>query len=207
MKSYPRITDFTEPAVLGGRYLVPTVEYPWHERFDCWPVWLPKHHDREVGFELDHYHVDARFLTGAQWRWLGSQKFCKAGRQRELWLASSPLARTQHQGGARQVLIPHPEPEWKRLKLLRQFEYPAEFLLDRYGVDSSNAIAEISRRHIGKSLADAGGRQICPHKGAALASVPRDADGGVTCPLHGLSFGPDHVCVGLRRRPKEGAAE
>lgn len=205
MRNYPKITDLTEPAVVGRRYLVPVIEYPWHNRFDIWPVWPPKHHDREVGFEWEHYHVDGRFLTGRQWRWLGSQKFVKSGRPRDFWIVSSPLATTGNYPGNR--LMPHPEPGLRLLKLLRQFDYPSDYILERYGGDAKVGVVEISRRHIGKSLADPEGRQICPHKGAALASVPRDADGGVTCPLHGLSFGPDHVCVGLRRRPKEGAAE
>lgn len=203
MKKHPKITDLTEPAVVGRRYWVQTIRYPWHDRFDNWPVWPPKHHDREVGFEWEHYHVDARFLTCRQWRWLGSQKFVKGGRPREFWAVSSPLVTTGNYPGDR--LMPHPEPELKLLKLLRQFDYPSDYIIDRYGVDSNIAVAEIARRHIGKSLTDPAGRQICPHKGAALAGVPRDAAGGVTCPLHGLSFGPDHVCVGLRRRPTAGA--
>jgi hypothetical protein len=197
----PRIDGLTAPAVLQKLYMVPTIEYVWHGRWDVWPVWRPKHHDREVGFNLEHYHIDGRFLTGAQWRFFDGKKFVKSGRPKEFHLAAAPLLYISpgYTGG----YLPFPEPQYRRLRLLWEIVYPADYLLNNFP-GGQTPIHQIAAAHKGKSLADPTGRQICPHKGAALAGVRRDADGGVTCPLHGLSFGPDHVCVGLRRAPKAG---
>lgn len=198
MTEPPRIDDLDRPAILGKWYMVPTIEYVWNGRWDIWPVWLPKHHDREVGFNHEHYHIDGRFLTGAQWRFIGGSKFPKA-LPKEFHLANTPLLYAGH--GYPGGFVPFPQPRYLRRRFLREIIYPADTLIDRY-MGAPTALLKIATAHKGKSLADSSWRQICPHKGAALASLRRDADGGVTCPLHGLSFGPDHVCIGLRRPPR-----
>ncbi len=192
-----RITHLTAPPVLGRWYLVPTVEYVWLDVSTAaprpWPVFLPKHDDREhLNFPWPHYHVDPRFLRSRDW-----QRAISAGRHRESVTRSDDHA----YGHAQRVPLmmlrdglrwrdpadpaagageerPHGPVIWRRMRCAR-VEIPYQF-------GDYPAIRTIRAHYAGRTCKHARGGLICPHKRFPLGSLVPDADGVVTCPLHGL---------------------
>jgi len=177
----PLLSDLREPPVVGRYYLVPVVQdYPWHGRVNDWPVIGPKHTDaRFFNFADEHYHLDLRFLTARQEAWAAS---CAGWHRMEgdrfrdgvIAVSGAPLT-------YRGKTLPKGRPELMRRKC-RHVSYPSVLpdfntafhkLQDAYG-----APAEAIR------LDD--GRVLCPHQKADLTQFPRDANGIVQCPLHGL---------------------
>jgi hypothetical protein len=159
-----RVDRQTAPLVEGRFYLVPTIAAKWCGKFAVWPVIGPMHDDREIfNFELDHYHVDARFLP---------RRF----RHPELAF-SHPL----HRGWPyTDDAAPLPSPTLRRrLCALAHlgFEVP-------YGVNPA-PWKELCRAFAGQQCTAGKGGWICPHRKASLGSI-QAVDGIITCPLHGL---------------------
>jgi hypothetical protein len=168
----PLLADLREPPVVGQFYMVPAIEYPYCGLVDKWAVLGPKHADAEfLQFTEHHYHIDARFLTASQERrilnWLPSRystiEECAGG-----W----PLSN-------RDVKLPDGRPALIKRKCRRQTY--------GYAFDWQPGIKALHDHFAGREairLDD--GRILCPHRKADLTQFPPDADGMVTCPLHGL---------------------
>jgi hypothetical protein len=170
------IEDLDRPAVVGTRYLVPTVLYPWFGKLEAWPVMGPKHTDAEhVGFHPEHYHVDVRFLSDAQVRRIERLSHRTSI---ETIVASAPLAARGDDGATK----PHPEPVVKRLTCRRSDHgYPL------YGARSQQGLRRLAEAYGGRRCGrNADGALVCPHKGFVLSSLQPDEQGRVVCPLHGL---------------------
>lgn len=165
-----KLADLREPPVVGRFYLVPAiVGYPYFGKVDTWPVIGPKHADGEfIKLFDEHYHIDARFLTAAQERFaMGSYSLSI-----EEVVGRTPLA-------TRGSPLPKGRPTLVRRKCRR----------DTYGhVYGHHDEIKAMRAHYGEpdAIRLADGRTLCPHRKADLTQFPRDADGMVTCPLHGL---------------------
>lgn len=125
------------------------------------PVLGPKHEDKDIiGFPHPHYHVDWRFVTKKLFNTCGPWRSDGAAHEFAKVLESRHVERL----------------ETVRLKMRRPFRvWPVErakwfnLLQDAYQDKTAH-------------------RGICPHKGADMKTLPVDADGCVTCPLHGLKW-------------------
>jgi hypothetical protein len=165
----PRIDHLTAPAEVGRQYSVPCVRCAWlTDEPEYWPVTGPLHADVEfLRFDRHHYHCDARFLSAEQWdrafRTLGSDDVP----------GTAALATT--------VIHGLEEIHWRDLRCRRHYRFP----LPLPGLEL-NGFRELQSAYADKHLL--GARKLCPHRGAALASIPPDAAGCVVCPLHGLRF-------------------
>lgn len=172
--SVPLLSDLREPPVVGRYYMVPVIEYSHHGRTDLWPTLGPLHHDHgEVNFPHLHFHVDARFLTARQANFLANKGGWMFSRTVETNVAIYPLCRTGEPVPPRAHLVkrkcrvsgwkysPPSKPKWQEA-LEVKFGAPAEPVRIK------------------------GGRLLCPHRKVDLSSFEPDADGIVTCPLHGL---------------------
>lgn len=167
----PKLSDLREPPVVGQFYLVPVVrDYPYCGFTGEWPVIGPKHVDGEfIQFHLEHYHVDARFLTAAQEKRVtnSSSEWSIEG-----VVGSAPLC-------SRGSDLPKGRPVLARRKCRR----------DGYGYAHGDKEGiKALRAHYGEldAIALDDGRKLCPHRKADLTQFPPDADGFVMCPLHGL---------------------
>lgn len=167
----PKLSDLREPPVVGQFYLVPVVpSYPYCGIMGEWPVIGPKHVDGEfINFHLEHYHVDARFLTASQERRVTNYY---SAYSIEGGVGRAPLC-------SRGSELPKGRPVLARRKCRRSGYGYAHG--DKEGIKALRA-------HYGEPdavrLDD--GRVLCPHRKADLTQFPTDADGFVTCPLHGL---------------------
>lgn len=184
--SPPRITSLATPPAIGRWYLVPTVEYPWlgDDGARPWPVFLPKHEDAEhLNFPWGHYHVDPRFLSSRDWA------RCKGwsmpwGHAREGWdrdghafTQRTPLNKRAPAGSGVEI-VPHPKVVWRRMRCAR-VEIP-------YQHHDKNGIQSIASAHEGRTCKRARSGWVCPHRPVPLGSIAPDAQGVITCPLHGL---------------------
>ncbi len=169
--SVPLLSELREPPIVGRWYMVPVVEqYRYHDRIDDWPVIGPLHDDRRFfNFVPPHYHVDARFVTARQEWAMGVDDFETV----EDVVGRYPLS-THH--------WPHMKgrPALARRRCRRSF-YGYSFG-DKTEIQAINAAYGAPAAAI--VLPD--GRKLCPHRKADLSQFPVDADGVVTCPLHGL---------------------
>ena len=178
-----RLADLREPPVPGRHYMVPVIrDYPYCGRVDTWPVIGPLHEDADFfRFPYPHYHVDGRFLTKAQVSSITRQR-SKYRPTVESILGASPL---HHRGQP----LPKGRPQLAR----RLCAAPA------YGHAHQGQLAVIElNAHFSAPAAAielADGRRLCPHRKVDLSQFPADADGLVTCPLHGL-----RVCVSKQDR-------
>jgi len=167
----PLLSELREPPVVGRYYMVPVIDFRYCGCDGQWPTLGPAHHDRDdVGFEPVHFHVDFRFLTARQVQQITGHYW---GGSAEQTVAAAPLNQRGREVPRKPYLAkrrcrvsgwtysPPSRPRW-----LDAFD-------KRYG-----KIAEPRR------LAD--GRLLCPHRKVDLSSFEPDADGIVTCPLHGL---------------------
>lgn len=169
--SVPLLSELREPPVAGRYYMVPVIDYTYMAIPGQWPTLGPAHHDRgDIGFEPIHFHVDFRFLTADQARRINrGSSFYRA----ESIVANYPL-------NHRNIEIPRRAYLAKRRCRVAGWKYtpptPPRWMPAfnaRYG-----KVAEPRR------LAD--GRLLCPHRKVDLSTFVPDADGIVTCPLHGL---------------------
>lgn len=168
-----RIADLRQPPVVGRYYMVPTVTgYPYHGHVSDWPVLGPLHEDREhFRFEALHYHIDARFLTVRQRQAI--ERNGVYGESVEETVNRYPLfyRGVQHRRG---------RPDLHRRKCTR-----ASYGFAHVNVDP---VLEMQAAFgpAPEPIRKADGRLLCPHRKVDLSQFEADADGFVTCPLHGL---------------------
>ena len=142
----------------------------------------PQHNDVQfLGFRHERLHVDPRFIPERVWH---DERF----RNPVPGYATTPISYVWPEGADAQVMLDDidpqaPLPPWYRLRrrkrLRTQADYPDEWARSR----SWHAALVAAYRDV--ALGSAG---ICPHQGADLATFQPDADGRVTCPLHGLRW-------------------
>ena len=167
----PLLSELREPPVVGRFYMVPVIiDYPYHGRRDTWPVLGPMHSDVEFfAFRPNHYHIDARFTSARQ-----ETLYTNAQSYSIEWIVQGyPLASHGED-------VPKHRPVLRRLKCRRASYGYVYSAMD--GVKALN-------RHYGApagAICRADGRKLCPHRKVDLSQFPADADGVVTCPLHGL---------------------
>lgn len=172
-----RITELSEPPVVGQFYLVPTVLWPWMgNAHRVWPVFLPRHDDAEhLNFPYQHYHIDPRFV---QMRLLERDRL-------ERDVQRTPISKWARAGaGYKEV----PAPVWRLRKChhsLVVYQHGRKEPIEALGEHFAGTQAQRNRYG-----------WVCPHRNAALGSIlPRD--GVITCPLHGLRIrASDGVCLG-----------
>lgn len=186
-----RVTELTEPPVIGQRYLVPTVLYPWApgatkaeraRRFDIparpWPVLGNRHEDREhLGFPWMHYHVDSRFVTEREYKRVsryGVGHYEGAAVVFE-GVPLNYLGAEEDELGNRKPL-PHPPVVWKAMTCRRPLHAVTRV---------PELAAKLTPHYEGKVCKRGKAGFICPHKNLSLGSMPV-VDGVITCPLHGL---------------------
>ncbi len=176
MADTPALADLREPPVIGRFYMVPVVDdYPYLSRWDQWPVLGPKHTDiAHFNFPDQHYHLDARFLTARQRQFLT--------RRGLPWSKTDPVAAIVQASplNYRGIPLPSGRPRLARRKCTGLC-VPYIFA-DRTPVKAMRADYPSPAHPIRKP----DGRLLCPHRKVNLSSFAPDADGNVTCPLHGL---------------------
>lgn len=176
----PRLPDLREPPIVGKFYMVPTVTYYWRGQVSAWPVLGGLHHDREhIGFEHLHYHFDGRFLTSRQLGYIrnhGGEMWHRPGYA----LNANILSDFQDDYWLKKYGTLPRKPVLTRRRCARPIQpWVVEKESEPWGLakvygDPATAIARPD------------GRLLCPHRKADLSQLIPDADGLVTCPLHGL---------------------
>lgn len=161
-----------QPYIVGKYYNVPTVYGELFYYHAHWPVIGPKHEDAEIiNFPWHHYHIDWRFVPQRLLSRVGYY-FTDPGSphlpgQRSL---ATPLAEALRRNDAGL-----PAPVMRRLKCKREFApYP-----------KAHFIGALEKKFVGCRLKK---DHICPHRGVPLDSLPRDENGVVQCPAHGLRW-------------------
>lgn len=185
--SLSHIDDISGPPIVGKFYMVPAILM---ERFNgqgelWWPITGPMHTDADhFNFPWPHYHVDARFLTTRHVRGsaydMGS-RFTQCPYEAHL---AAPVHAKYAQTNRNPPFPEPPKPELRRMRCARTGTgYP-------YG--TSDAVQGLRKDHAGDTARrNAEGHLICPHRGARLDQLVPDAEGVITCPLHGLRFNAD----------------
>jgi hypothetical protein len=180
----PLLSDLREPPTVGKFYMVPAVHYAWHDHTKHWPVLGPLHEDSEFfGFDNHHYHIDMRFVTASECRFaLRKLPFFARSGDPEIDIGTVfsgiPLAN-------RNTPVPTGRPQLRRMRCARA--YKGTRLLQSLLV--AVAIEAALQERYGSPaepihLRD--GRKLCPHRKVDLSQYTPDAEGIVTCPLHGL---------------------
>ena len=156
------INTLKQPPVPGKFYMAPSLKFKWDgylpEMF--WPVIGPPHNDVQFfNFAPVHWHVDIRFLTQAHiLQTLGVYQ-----------IEGKPIP-LDMLGGQRPVM--------RRFRCRQEVENYQHF--DSEKVENLNA-------HFADRQAIKGQHGwVCPHQAVPLGSIAPDADGIITCPLHGL---------------------
>lgn len=182
----PILSELREPPIAGKYYLVPTVEYRLRGLKGPWPVIGPRHDDAtDLNFPHLHYHLDGRFLSdrmlNAIGGWYGSKERAVAAvvltEPRNIenceWTATKygrlPAKPTLRRRKCRHSIWTYPPSA--RASLIKHIGE------DRIGARLGLPAKAIHRRN---------GQVLCPHRKVDLSSLPRDREGMVTCPLHGL---------------------
>lgn len=167
------------PYVVGKFYRVPVVRatvYDWPREFASnWPVLGPWHEDREIiEFPEHHWHVDGRFLDQKQWKFLSGREHCQPEKYGDVHHCFIMVL--HEQTGFRATMNPQPVFLGNFLRKCRRAypQYPNPHPWPKLQEAYKDA-------EIGPGL-------VCPHRGAPLQGLTPDADGCVTCPLHGLRW-------------------
>ncbi|ALC13801.1 hypothetical protein [Sphingopyxis sp. 113P3] len=167
----PLLSELRQPPVPGRYYMVPVIDFIYCNREGQWPTLGPLHHDREeIGFDPLHFHVDLRFLTARQTKQI--RRWYSPGTA-EATVSAAPL---NYRGRD----VPKKPYLAKRRCRVPGWAYspPGRPLwLDAF----DRRFGEVAEP---RRLAD--GRLLCPHRKVDLSSFEPDAEGIVTCPLHGL---------------------
>ncbi len=152
-----RIDTLSQAPVVGRWYLVRSLTYDrFHRGVMTWPIIGPKHRDIEFfNFNIDHYHLDVRFLTKRHLRSIGEHYS-----HGEFGFAFSQPC--QPTNGAL------PKPALARMQCRRTgAEYP---YWDR------KAVKEINAAYKGAPAKRTKHGWTCPHRNAPLANhVPFNA--------------------------------
>lgn len=174
----PLLADLREPPVPGKFYMVPVVEAKWHGIKGVFPVRGPLHHDRDFfNFPYVHFHVDYHFVA--------------EGPLARVWeTATRPVpflpSDTVTQASPLHFGLKTRVPRLARRKC-RRLDGPCTGLEIGFG----KKFQPFVDAYAGKpAIRRPDGRLLCPHRKVDLSQQPVDADGMVTCPLHGL-----RVCV------------
>lgn len=181
--SIDRVDALDGPPVVGRYYLVRAIftDRGGHrERPLWWPIIGTEHTDVEFfNFVRPHYHIDVRFLTAAHLRrasWI-------ADNARADFLAR-PLQRWHAERGG--SFRPLPPPEIRRMRCaVAAVDYPYAGM---------KAVVALNKSLSGQRAISSKRGWVCPHRKVALATVAPDANGIITCPLHGLRI---HAKTGL----------
>jgi hypothetical protein len=157
---------------IGEIYEIPHVKATFFGLRRNWPVLGPEHEDAEfINFPHQHYHLDWRFAPGPALRHIQAAYERQRGR-RAKWINREhlPFGAVIHSADA-------PSPVLRRARCLRQWpEYPAE---------KAKWLPSLSAAYRDESLRR---NRFCPHRGVDVLTLPPDAAGCVTCPLHGLRW-------------------
>lgn len=185
-KRLQRVTDLSAQPVVGSYYLVPTVTYEYDGKILAWPVY-PSHHedDEHLNFPWPHYHFDPRFLTHRMMSgfredgWTSrteAEKVSARVLQRNKMGMWSGVRPSVEQAAA--DTVQHPPIVWRRMQCKREAPvYP-------YG--HAKPIQAVQAAFAGQQCRKNAAGWVCPHKNYPLGSHATDADGVITCPLHGL---------------------
>lgn len=155
---------------VGRYYMVPCVRGVWIGKLGDWPVIGTLHRDAKFfDFDIDHYHIDLRFLRKREWPGHGYR------RHRHTNVAGRPLSITP---SCNADGLPPPRLIKRRCAVAR-FEM-AEFreLTSKGQVALAAAFPEAIKGKHG---------WICPHQNFDMRNVT-PVDGAITCPMHGLRF-------------------
>ncbi len=179
----PLLSDLREPPVVGRYYMVPVIKYVWHGRWDHWPVLGPLHTDADhFNFPHRHYHVDVRFLSKTRIRWAAK----RAGVFRlhdEDWAATVANAATV---ATWNPLFHFAHPHRRGRPGLQRLMCRVDALPFVLGGNKLMQALHAAYPDPAPAIARPDGRLLCPHRKVDLSSFAPDADGIVTCPLHGL---------------------
>lgn len=171
------VNDVVGPLTVGKMYWVPAVYVARYSigRQLWWPVVGPVHTDKRFfNFDLEHQHVDFRFVGSTHFAQVGGRTIETRHGALMAWefMASQPVTRY---GRKKYEYTPHDRKmRCKRNTMRYPFSRTLEvgLLNDFYENDH---IQPTSDGHI-----------YCPHQRFRIDQVPPDANGMVTCPLHGL---------------------
>lgn len=173
----PLLSTLREPPVPGRFYMVPVISDSGKWFRGEWPVIGPMHHDVDLfpHFPYNHYHIDLRFLTKAQARYIALH-FGRGGSALDA-VGSHVL----HLNALGYSHLPKGLPPLRKRKCQ----------------SSGYGYAHSQRDHVGalerqygapcKAITRPDGRKLCPHRKVDLSSFPPRPDGTVVCPLHGLT--------------------
>lgn len=169
-----RITELSEPPVVGRMYLVPTVKHGWN--FDlvgnAWPVFLPRHDDTQFfNFTDQHYHIDPRFVGVRDFK--STEEWSFEGDAFRVF-QNAPLHRQRGWGKWAMELT---DPVWRR-RLCHRTAIP-------YRYAEKPPIQKLKAHFAGQTAPHNRHGWVCPHQHASLGSIVPEA-GVITCPLHGL---------------------
>lgn len=161
---------------IGKFYKVPCVRGQWHNVTHDWPVMGLLHSDAEIiKFPEPHYHIDWRFVRQP---FVGEEDGLYVFRRGRSVLQenySTPLT-----VGSRINVAGLPAPVLRRRKCQRLHDLPFDL-----SVALKSWVPKLEEKYAGCKLA-AG--HVCPHRGFDLSHEPVNADGTITCPLHGLRW-------------------
>lgn len=174
----PLLSDLREPPVVGRYYMVPVIEADnWAGVNGPLPVIGARHTDADdFNFPEPHYHVDIRFLTASEYRRAGGGNY--RGWSPEMVVAGLPISNSNRWDKSGRG-VPIGRPPLARRRCAR--------VQPPYAAGQEATIVRFREKH---GTVDAiglkDGRKLCPHRRVDLSSIPADADGITTCPLHGL---------------------
>lgn len=150
-----------KPYQIGKFYHVPVLYAPMfgQRKSDHWPIFGPKHDDREIiGFSDIHYHFDFRFLTK---------------RQMEI------MAKSSYGESDIIVTVTRINPVWEHRTVKKKCQRP----FPHFPIHKARWCEELLNAYQHKTLTNG---RICPHRGADLSTIAPDQHGRIQCPLHGL---------------------
>jgi len=168
--------------------MVPVLrDYPYYSQVGEWPVLGPKHTDADFfSFEPEHYHVDYRFVTSRQARFMRSM--CPIGYRDWVTKDNGIVTVSGAPLSDRGTPIPKGRPVLarRRCRIASYRSVLGVVAIERHERFQAayGSPAEPIR------LSD--GRLLCPHRKVDLPSFEADGGGIVVCPLHGL-----HVKCGV----------
>jgi nitrite reductase/ring-hydroxylating ferredoxin subunit len=175
---------------VGKFYRVPCV-YWNHREWQAprwWPILGDWHEDAElINFPAHHFHIDARFVAPRH----------KTPERREAFLKECvrwPIQRDAILIINGRFKAPNPDTSAPSISYRWRKCQRAEFTVLRGQAYRDHFIPFWMQRLEDHYQAIELKRPICPHKGAPL-NGPTDAEGCVTCPLHGLRFKESTGCL------------
>ena len=177
------INTMSAAPVPGRFYMVPSVKFEWlgWHREMLWPIIGPPHNDLEFfNFEDVHWHVDIRFLTAAH---------------------------LLHAGGVNVIEgkpIPLKMLDGQR-PVLRRFRCHDN--IEKYHHADSPSVQNLNSHFSGRQSIAGRHGWVCPHQNVPVGTMAPDADGIITCPLHGLRIDAlTGRCVGPLAAGREASA-